>query len=94
MIETTSGHADHGPHVLSAERTARRITWLQPQSQEERRRTVQWTCACRATVYYLIAGGGQMHIARVDRSGRHVTHRMSHRDAQVLWNDVLFGRAV
>ncbi|WP_147269060.1 hypothetical protein [Sphaerisporangium album] len=93
-MEMTSGHADHGPHVAPAARAARRITWLQPQSQEERRRTVQWTCACRATVYQMIAGGGQMHIARVDRRGRFETHRMSHRDAELLWQDLLFGRAI
>ncbi|GII76655.1 hypothetical protein Sru01_16370 [Sphaerisporangium rufum] len=55
---------------------------------------LRWTCQCRCTVYYLIAAGGQMYIARTGPGGRVETERMRHVHARELWRRVLLGDAV
>ncbi|GII77484.1 hypothetical protein Sru01_24660 [Sphaerisporangium rufum] len=90
----TEGYAYHGPHVLPAGATAERVQWRPLRPRGERHRVLRWTCRCRSTVYYLVAGGGQMHIRRTGPGGRVETDRMRHVHALELWRRLLLGDAV
>ncbi len=94
MITPTSGNADHGYHMPPAQADAERIDWRAPQAREQRRRTLRWTCQCRSTVYYLVAGGAHMYIARVDDRGRDETERMPYAQAEQLWTALMTGKAI
>ncbi len=88
------GLPDHDYHVMTQQPHAERIRWLPPQRLEDRTREVRTTCRCRATVYTLVSGGGQMHIRREDQRGTVETDRMPHRQAEELWERLLLGQAL
>ncbi|MEV0352943.1 hypothetical protein AB0H88_44920 [Nonomuraea sp. NPDC050680] len=58
---------------------------------------MNWTCACRATVYELCEGGGQAFIrrtAQLDHKYKiHETSRWSLAEARAIWAALLSGRA-
>jgi hypothetical protein len=95
VIAPTSGSVDHGYHMPKPEANAERIDWRAPQDREQKPRELRWTCDCRATVYTLISGGGQMFIRRDPRTGeRAETERMPYAQAEALWKDLMSGKAI
>ncbi len=91
---TADGPHSHDYHVMAQQPHAERIRWLPPQRLEDRTREVRTTCRCRAIVYTLVSGGGQMHIRREDHDGQLETYRMPTRAAEELWDRLLLGKAV
>ncbi|MEV4164460.1 hypothetical protein [Nonomuraea dietziae] len=85
------------PHVAMPQRNRVLVAWRLPCAGLERVRTLLWTCACRATVYELCAGGGQAFIRRTTQlEGEfnvHETPPMSISEARALWADLLCGVA-
>ncbi|MEV8631535.1 hypothetical protein AB0395_07740 [Streptosporangium sp. NPDC051023] len=76
---------------------AARLDWRTPYRTLERVRPLEWTCACRATVYELCEGGGQAFIRRTVHSGEvcetHETPHSSLSEIRVAWAELLAGRA-
>ncbi|MEO3813676.1 hypothetical protein ABGB17_32170 [Sphaerisporangium sp. B11E5] len=94
-LTSTSGHADHGPHVPRPREDCEEIVWHPPMNVESRPRVLRWTCACRTRVYYLVVGGGRAHIRCSDGSGAppRETVRMRYHLAERLWLKILRGQA-
>ncbi|GII88184.1 hypothetical protein Ssi03_61740 [Sphaerisporangium siamense] len=94
-LTSSSGHADHGPHVPKPREDCRRVAWHPPMNAESRRRILRWTCECRTRVYYLVVGGGLAYVRRSDKqTGQdHETARMRYREADHLWTELLLGLA-
>ncbi|MEU7862844.1 hypothetical protein [Nonomuraea sp. NPDC049141] len=85
------------PHVAMTQRDHTRLKWSKPYRTSDRIRPVDWTCACRATVYELCEGRGQAFIRRIVQFDRkqeiHETSRWSLAEARVIWAALLSGSA-
>lgn len=82
------------PHLFPPQPGFRLLTWLQTRN-DPRERTLAWTCHCQPVIYELCAAGGQSFLRRTEPATRSITetHRVSTRDGQRLWADLLEGRA-
>jgi hypothetical protein len=99
-LSASEGHAFHGPHVdQHAGSAPERVRWYPFTHVVERPRVLRWTCECRLTVYYLLAGGGRAWVRRSRRRALLAeaeiaeSDHMKYRDAERLWVQILLGRA-
>ncbi|MFF5206619.1 hypothetical protein [Streptosporangium sp. NPDC000396] len=85
------------PHLGVAQRDHVRLVWWRFYQTFERVRVMEWTCACRSTVYELCEGGGRAFIRRIVQLENdhqvHETHRWSIAEARANWTNLLSGKA-
>ncbi|MFC4586520.1 hypothetical protein [Sphaerisporangium corydalis] len=101
VLSAFEGNAGHGVHVPRCRGTdgTERVTWYPATRRVDRARTLRWTCECRSTVYYLMAGGGLAWIRRIGRQDDPAgpkateTDHMTYPEAERLWHHILLGHA-
>lgn len=81
------------PHPLTPRPGVAELSWS-PFAPGEVRRVVDYTCACRSTVYELCAFGGQLIVRRSVRhlGTVHYAGPWRHREAERRWVSLLAGQ--
>ncbi|WP_157248842.1 hypothetical protein [Nonomuraea typhae] len=83
------------PHVTAVRRGSGRLRWNVVDPYGRPVRVIEWTCACRATVYELCLAGGRAFIRRTVQgepvAKTHETDWASLRQTREIWGALLAG---
>ncbi len=83
------------PHVAAMRRGSGRLRWYAVDPYARRVRVVDWTCACRATVYELCVAGGRAFVRRTVQGEPvaqvHETDWASLGQTREIWGALLAG---